>query len=269
MGSPVIAVTLDGRLGNQMFQYAFALATAQKLGVSFCMLEDRYANLLPEYFQVPPKKPGVIFSLQQWLGLIPSISEQQDEMLTQFSKRAIYKGYWQNEQYFADCQQQIRRLLILRPSCQRLYKQHAVAKLDMANSIVLHVRMGDYVQWGSTELGGADLSLPASYYANALQALEWKGEPVIVVTDDPKAAKERLSFIPEMTLVHEHLIIDFQVLLHARKLIISNSSFAWWAAWLNPHQPTVMAPQHWIGFKVGKEYPHGVMAAAFTPVPVF
>jgi len=262
----MIGVTLDGRLGNQMFQYAFALATAQKLGVSFCMLEENYTNLLPEYFQVPSKKPGTTFTLRQMLGFYPAITEQQDEMLTQFSKRAIYKGYWQNEQYFADCQQQIRRLLILRPGCQQEYQSHAVARLDMVNSIVIHVRVGDFVQWGKPELGGLDLSLPASYYANALQALHWKGEPVIIVTDDPKAAQERLYFIPGMTLVHEHMIIDFQVLLHARRLIISNSTFAWWAAWLNPHQPKVMAPQYWIGFKVGKEYPHGIISASFNQV---
>lgn len=32
----MIGVQLDGRLGNQMFQYAFAYACAEKTGSDFC-----------------------------------------------------------------------------------------------------------------------------------------------------------------------------------------------------------------------------------------
>jgi hypothetical protein len=141
---------------------------------------------------------------------------------------------------------------------------------DFENSIVIHARLRDYLTWGSDELGGIDLSLPSSYYLNAIKQFKASNDaPIILVSDDADLAFERLSFLKNIVVLNHTPQIRFQALLQARRLIISNSTFAWWAAWLNPHQPQVMAPQHWIGFKVGKEYPHGIMAESFTPVPVY
>ena len=62
--------------------------------------------------------------------------------------------------------------------------------------------------------------------------------------------------------------MDFQLLLHADKLIISNSSFAWWGAYLNKNKTEVFVPQYWLGFKVDKEIPADIIPARFISVPV-
>jgi hypothetical protein len=47
-------------------------------------------------------------------------------------------------------------------------------------------------------------------------------------------------------------------MINADKLIISNSSFAWWGTYLNKKNAEVFAPRYWLGFKIRKEYPVGI-----------
>ena len=48
----MIAVRLEGRLGNQLFQYAFIYAAARKLNTSFYLDKSIEKFLLPQYFEV-------------------------------------------------------------------------------------------------------------------------------------------------------------------------------------------------------------------------
>ena len=54
------------------------------------------------------------------------------------------------------------------------------------------------------------------------------------------------------------LIIDFQLLLNADVAIIANSTFSWWAAYLNPNIQKVFLPRDWLGFRINKLLPPGI-----------
>jgi hypothetical protein len=46
---------------------------------------------------------------------------------------------------------------------------------------------------------------------------------------------------------------------HCRSIVIANSSFSWWAAWLNDNpDKIVMAPEFHLGFRVGRWVPGGI-----------
>ena len=44
--------------------------------------------------------------------------------------------------------------------------------------------------------------------------------------------------------------IDMQLMSSCKNMIIANSSFSWWAAYLNKRNPIVLAPEKWSNFQV-------------------
>lgn len=271
----MIAVTLEGQLGNQLFQYAFAMTTAAKLGVVYNMQIAAYPDEVVENFELigpltksaADKISRLLFNLRYRLNAIKTIRENQDEVLRGLSNNTLYQGYFQSENYFAGRRLDILQAFRLKQHLADLYEIHEASKLDFDNSVVLHVRRGDYLSWGSDALGGPGLNLPASYYQKALaQIPNWSQLQIVVVTDAPADIPAFLPFLTKPVVISSSRFIDFQVMMHAKKLIISNSSFAWWAAYLNRQNADIFTPQYWLGFKVKKEHPFGIIPARFRQV---
>jgi hypothetical protein len=92
-----------------------------------------------------------------------------------------------------------------------------------------------------------DVFLPSSYWDQA-RALMLKTEPKMtfkVVTDDPKLAR---SFFPKHEISNQDVSSDYADVLYAKYLILSNSSFGWFPAWLNTNSKLTIAPKFWWGF---------------------
>jgi len=106
--------------------------------------------------------------------------------------------------------------------------------------------------------------LPKEYYQNAINEMLKINSNMkfIVVTDDPDKAKE---FIPNGTIVgifdnnhpevssqisQEKTAIDYSIMYNAKYLILSASTFCFWAAWVNTHVKKVIAPKYWFDYNV-------------------
>jgi len=64
----------------------------------------------------------------------------------------------------------------------------------------------------------------------------------IIITDDKKSA---LWHIGDYPCFHFDIGFDFYVVNQAKYLILSNSSFGWWAGWLNQSANLIIAPKYW------------------------
>lgn len=125
---------------------------------------------------------------------------------------------------------------------------------------VCHLRAGDYV--GSP----ADSLLPVSYYKNAMHQMLLRNNDMkfVLLSDDYEygsryANELGIEFVgstasgsTDKYIAPHHkggdISVDYAILNSAQNIIVSNSTFAWWAAWTNKNLINVVAPLHWFTF---------------------
>jgi hypothetical protein len=274
----MIAVTLEGRLGNQLFQYAFIYATSRKLGTPFFLDKSVENFMLPKYFKV---KNGFltpldnhIFSIKGYKNIFSIHAKKAfyhiidviifqkreiiienktpvNEALKQLKNNCLYKGFFHSESYFEEFKDEIRTLYkIKKPHAdafEKIRQQIGVSK----KKVVIHIRRTDYVD--------LNMSLPITYYKKAIEAIDSTDIQYIFISDDPSFIEEEFSYIPNKYISVNDEIIDLQFLINADVCILSNSSFSWWGAWLNSNKnKQVYAPKYWLGYKEAKEFPAGI-----------
>lgn len=266
----MISVEARGRLGNHMFQFAFGLAASARLGTDFA-IDDR---LLRSGFTLRPwgtARRRFVRGLQYRLTrrvrpfevvkVEPEAFEEPETVIARLRDHAHYVGFFQSELFFETAAESVRQAFRALPEHERTFRGKYESLLQRPY-VCCHVRQTDYREWG----GG--LALPASYYATCIQAIRQDSDaPVVVVGDDPEWLAAEIT--DELVRVERNSeIVDLLLLTHARHLIISNSSFAWWGAWLNESASRILAPRYWIGFKTGREAPHRILPERWEPMPV-
>lgn len=272
----MIIVKFHGRLGNQIFLYVFAMSMSKKFN-TFFIIDNSENIVFFKYF----KKITIHFDflnialLKLYRNLIKNRVSQVGienvaEMKKLLTNNCYYDGFFQSENYFEISREYLKNNLIIRKKYINAFK-NKYGQLFLDNKIIaIHCRLGDYLNWGSEELGGENLTLPQSYYQNAISQIdEIEKYQFIVVTDDIFNIENRFDFIENKIIVSEEEIIDFQILQNAHQLIVSNSSFSWWAAYLNNKTAPVYVPEYWLGFKVEREFPVGIISENFIKIPVY
>jgi len=171
-------------------------------------------------------------------------------------KITIYVGYFQNYYWQSLDKEMHKQLSNYVPRCHiRIFPPYEIT----AASVVVHLRRTDYAL--NPELG----LLSDLFYQTALKDMFRKIEPfdIYIVTDDRKFKAEyfvkqlpvREVFTPERMTDAE----AFEFMRRASNLLISNSSFAWWAAYLQYGEDTkrlVVFPSPWFRTLDGlKDFP--------------
>lgn len=79
------------------------------------------------------------------------------------------------------------------------------------------------------------------------RAMEMFNDDFLVFSDDPEWCKEKFKDNPRVQVMDKgDEIEDFNLLASCKHQIIANSSFSWWAAFLNPNESKiVVAPKNW------------------------
>lgn len=278
----MILIKMQGGLGNQMFQYAFASVLARKNNTSIVIedsvykLTEKKEGYTPRNFELAIFDNEYVFakrsetSLFSTLSIIERVKKKINlnypkifnEPTFEYSLKAnslkspvFAIGYFQSFKYFIGFESYIRDLFVFPINRLSSKNTDLISILKNKNTIAIHVRRGDYVNDIITNQVHGACSF--KYYEEAISIINSKIEnPTLVFfSDDSVWVKENFE-----TLIFDKIFVD-----HNKELdswmdmflmsicshnIIANSSFSWWGAWLNENpEKIVIAPKKWFQSK--------------------
>lgn len=263
----VIYIKIYGGLGNQLYQYALGRALAVKHS-TLCKMDlrefetyklHRYSLChfqIPEYLMEETEFQQIDDPrTRKWYrrgGKIPVLREKtfcfENEILRGPS-HAYFDGYWQSFRYFEEIRPILLHEITVKyfPSDQNM---EWLNQIRSSESIALHVRRGDYISNPATRVIHGLCS--QEYYQESYQKIcGLVHKPVFFIfSDDPSWAKNEFNYIEKKWYVDTNSPLfnyeDLRLMSSCRHQIIANSSFSWWAAWLNRNpQKQVFAPKKW------------------------
>lgn len=278
----MIIIKLQGGLGNQMFQYTMASVLAKKNNTSVLIdtssfnLTEKRNGYTPRNFELAifnnsyiKASEHVILSfyhlsninkIRRKLGLhYPKIYVEpsfdfQTAVLS--IKSPVYLiGYFQSYKYFVGFEGFVRQLFSFPVDALDEINKELLIKIKNSNSIAIHIRRGDYVNDKMTAEYHGSCSL--DYYLEGIKLLASKKEDFTLVffSDDSDWVKEQFDDLPYSKIIIDHNKAenswkDMLLMSSCHHNIIANSSFSWWAAWLNENsEKIVIAPKHWFAEK--------------------
>jgi hypothetical protein len=272
----MIGIQLQGQLGNQLFQIAFIRRASKILHQFYAIIDDKSYGCLAEkyfilkfherrYFRKIVKRlffltPRKIIEFSNW--------QKPGEILDSLEPGVTYAGFFQSEGFLDNAER--RNYFRIKRKYQRVFLKKYGDLFKGHKVIIVHIRLKDYLKIGTEELGGKGLQLPLEYYQHALDQLELDDNTkVLVISDDIQYVQQNLNLAVPFSIEENHFIIDFLLLKNANGLIISNSSFSWWGAYLNTNVDLkVIAPEFWLGYKVKKTYPVDIISTSWSIAPV-
>ena len=288
----MIITRLTGGLGNQLFQYAAGRALALSHDVPLKLDSSWYGSTMqgctprkpmlhifpiaakeasPEeieriryrkqnFFEkllCRPKRHGRYYVAEPSFNYWPGFAS--------LTAPAYLTGYWQQESYFIDIVDVIRRDFSFPPFDCPEAMSLAAEIASSPKAVCIHIRRGDYVENPSSNQVHGVCS--PRYYKKALQTLTEKlgsALRLFLFTDDP--AWVRMNFdaqgysatvvdLPENQDKPWH---DMHLMSLGAHHIIANSSFSWWGAWLAADGGITIAPERWFAAEEKRDE---------TPVP--
>lgn len=273
----MIRIRLQGRMGNQMFQYAFALYASIKLKTGFVIEIRKRDEFQLGYFRL--SFPFSLFSYGKLIKKLYNCFQRRTKMDKTFfvpngeedwSNRTLtdhteYKGYFQDAKFSRAIKPLLLKHFSIKKRFIRKFEKDFVHLLGHKLA-VLHIRLNDYQdQHLFVSNKKFDWLLPQNWYEKALQEIDLTGYKLVVISDNIEMARTIFSKTDRKIIFPDgDAITHFQFLLHADVCIISNSSFAWWGAFLNSKPgKKVIAPSNWVGYNAGFEFPIGIMTREF------
>ena len=269
-----VCAYIVGGLGNQLFVLAAAWAQAERLGCPLYVDTSYYALQGANWSaqiadldhpgidvtEISPwrgtslvdQQPGLFGSVDtgsQTLHLFTESGFGYDGRIDSIVPGTTIAGYFQSAKYFGSIREQLRQLLT---STSLLpHERSYIEAVQSEPRVSLHVRRGDYLSPKTSQVHG--LAEPG-YFARAMHLYDrlHPESRYRMYTDSPEVAVSELGPLGGVELAPPdgelRSIAGILAMAAGDGIIISNSTFSWWAGWLiserDPHA-TVIAPRPW------------------------
>lgn len=274
-----IIVHLSDGFGNQLFSYAFGYALSQDLKVELCIdtsmhdygiaprlellnFDIQYSKRISyayyhdiinrAVFNKIRQRNAIGWTTHTYCENKPTVYDAQTKNITE---NTFFRGYWQTEKYFKKYRAEL--LEMFQPKSERSVDvRKMIEMVSQKNSVAIHVRRGDYISIGC--------HLQMDFYDKAICFIKEKlgsNLSFYVFSDDLSFCKqyfkkfndtikiEYLKYLSDNTTLDDLLIMS-----HCRHIIMANSTYSWWGAWLNQNEnKIVVCPE--LGMWTGDFYP--------------
>ena len=230
----MVTVKYLGRLGNNLFQYALGRIIAESLDYplqasaidgfngTFDIVktsEETYAGGLMPHNYI--KFSNQILKINNEPVSIKDINAGNPV----FRKQGVtLDGWFQRYEYYRDHKGKIRQW----------FKIDDLDVGQTVNDAIVHLRMGDCILG---DLAADPYVMPFEYYEAALNTTEFDR---LYICSDPETLNHPMfeSYMEKFskynpTLLKGSAIEDFRAIKSFNKIIMSQSSFSWWAAFLS------------------------------------
>lgn len=246
----MIYSSLAGRIGNCLFEIAAGASLAKKMDVPYKALTCNYLEgdgggcSLSDYLKSFQNSILRKINLSDNYPLnVPEYNEP-DFLYNPLplQEHLILKGHFQSEKYF---DKELVRYLFEIDKETEAYIHTKYGHILRLNPVAIHVRRGDYLKF--------EYMHPVcrmSYFRKAIACFE-PGTTFLVISNDIPWCKKNFQGDSFYFAEGESAIVDLYLQSKCAHNIISNSSFSWWGAWLNPNpEKKVIYPDPWFGFVV-------------------
>lgn len=271
-------VQLNGGLGNQMFQYAFALSLKNKFQHEKILIDPNIYMLskihtgfeINKLFNLEIKNSSIIQQIRlfypfwnyksfkfvkDYLPLRNKVLfETQDgcydKSYKEIAGSAYYIGFWQSEKYFFEIRENLLETFKFPPE-KNTKNLSLKEKIFGKNYVSIHIRRGDYLNYINTQ----DIC-HINYYKESIEIIMKLINPdgFIIFSDDINWCKQKIipllcnnNYILVDWNQNQNSFRDMELMSYCKHNIIANSTFSWWGAWLNKNKKKiVIAPKKWM-----------------------
>lgn len=262
-----------------MFQYAFGRALSCKLNTEVVVDSSFFNNIndevttkreldicnfqvtlrevsIPDLKSLKPFRYRIVNAILYKLGLnclqnSHYFFENQigyNRSISRIKNNCFISGYWQSYKYFNEFDEIIRNDFSF-PSISNSNTLNVYSKINNSNSVSIHIRRGDFL---NNSLNNIHAVCSLDYYNSAVKFIQsTEFNPFFFIfSDDIEWAKVNFKLESNCFFVDGSIskssFQDLQLMSVCKHNIIANSSFSWWAAWLNANpKKVVVAPKLW------------------------
>ena len=251
----MITTNFTGNLGNHLWQYASTRSVAESKNYdwgfnNFCS-HDYYGGKSQFYFmdvdfgkQISgiTKEFNETWDVRDGTNILTGVDEaiyNIEDNTHIYGYNKAYGALLQSEDYLWKNKNSVKTWFGIKSEYKKEYddKLEQMGILLDENMCILNLRGGEY-------RGIRHVLLINKYWEDGIRYMLNVNPKMkfICITDDTELAKSQLP--GHVQVIHQDVGFDFYVVNSARYIIIANSSFAWWAAWLS-NADKIIAPFGW------------------------